>query len=62
MPTKEESKNGWTDEALQRYRAERDKASSVFIANDVDPRTGRRARDMKPRQANSKYSPFRWRG
>jgi hypothetical protein len=62
MATKDEAKNGWTDESLRRYRAERDQASSAVIANDVDPRTGRRARDGKPKAANSKYSPFRWRG
>lgn len=62
-PTDDEKRNGWTAESLARYQAERLEAQSAVIRNDVDPRTGRSARGRgMPSAANSRYSPFRWRG
>ena len=51
--TEEERRNGWTEETLQAYVAEREKAQATAVL-DRQP--------SRPRWANSLYSPMRWRG
>ena len=55
-PTPDETRNGWTAETLTRYIADAEKSQSAVIG--FDPKARPKA---KPRVANSKYSPFRWR-
>lgn len=56
-PTPDEKRNGWDKKSLDRYVAEREKAQLAKVS--FDPRFRPKAR---PATANSKYSPFRWRG
>ena len=51
-PTDEEASNGWTAEALTEYVAEIKKAEFE---------TAFRKRRFRPKWANSKYHPHRWR-
>lgn len=53
MITEEEKRNGWTEESLKAYLAEREKASGARI----DPES----RKAKPMACNSKYDVMRWR-
>ena len=50
--TDEECKNGWTEKSLQKYLDEREKAQSGVIMD---------RKPQRPRFANSRYSPLRWR-
>ena len=50
--TDEERANGWTEASLKAYLAERERAQAVSILERKPPR---------PRWANNKYSPLRWR-
>jgi len=54
----EDLKNGWTPEALDRYRAERDAAASRVAGNVVT----QYERPKPPIQAESalKFNPHRW--
>ncbi len=54
-PTDEEAKNGWDTEALTAYLAERERARAVTVMAMFNRRPPR------PRWANHRYSPFRWR-
>ena len=49
--------DGWTREELASYQAERDASAMAIVAASMD----RLRRPSRPRWANSKYSPFRWR-
>jgi len=49
--------NGWTPETLAEYHSESDARASTIVAASMD----RLRRPSRPRWANSKYSPFRWR-
>lgn len=51
-PTAEEARNGWDAEGLTAYLAERDRAQADTVLHRAPP---------KPRFANSKYNPMRWR-
>lgn len=55
-PTEGERKNGWDEDSLNRYLAERKKAQDVVISFDPQAREPR-----KPHRANSRYNPHRWR-
>lgn len=55
-PTEDEKRNGWTAETLTAYV--RDQAASAEMR--VDPHSAMRRKT--PKRANSKYSPFKWRG
>lgn len=50
--TEDEKKNGWTDESLNAYRLERERASFVMVY--VKP-------PVKPSMQNHRYSPLKWR-
>ena len=54
-PTTEEAANGWTAESLTEYVAERRKAGTELALRMFD------RRQHRPRWANSKYSPHKWR-
>ena len=54
-PTDEERRNGWDAETLTAYVAERNRARDIWMDPHERPR-------HRPALANSKYSPFRWRG
>ncbi len=58
QPTEDEKRNGWTAEGLRDYLATRRAAQSLAI----DPNSLHRRTEERPRVANSKYSPKRWRG
>lgn len=49
--TDEEKKNGWTDESLNAYRMERERAS--FMSVYIKP-------VKRPSVQNHRYSPFKW--
>ncbi len=49
--------NGWTPEAVAEYQAEREAAAMAVVAASMEGRLRPR-----PRWANNKYSPLRWRG
>ena len=49
--TPEEIKNGWTEEALEKYLAEREEGAQIKIFR---PRA-------KPLKQNNSYDPFRFR-
>ncbi len=55
--TGEELKNGWTPEALAAYQAESDARAMAIVAASMEGRLRPR-----PRWANSRYDPLRWRG
>lgn len=50
--TEEEKKNGWTEESLEAYFKDREKAQSAVVLAD---------RRQRPRFANSSYNPLQWR-
>ena len=52
LPTEDERRNGWDEETLGRYVAEREKAAAQSIL-EREP--------QKPTVANSRYNPHRWR-
>ncbi len=56
-PTDADIANGWTPETLAAYRAESDAYAMAIVTASMEGRL--RAR---PRWANSKYDPLRWRG
>ncbi len=56
--TDAEEANGWTPETLAAYHAERHDNAMTVIAENMD----RMRRPPRPRWANNKYSPLRWRG
>ena len=49
--------NGWTPETLAAYHAESDARAMAVVAASMEGRLRPR-----PRWANSRYSPLRWRG
>lgn len=55
-PTPEEARNGWTAESLGQYLAEQQAAQSLRI----DPSSPFR-KTARPRRANGKYNPHKWR-
>ena len=57
-PTEDERRNGWTAEALTNYLAERTAGQALKL----DPHSLHNRMDRRPRAANSRYSPLRWRG
>lgn len=56
-PTEAEAANGWDAEALAAYQAERDARAMATVAASMEGRLRPR-----PKWANSKYDPLRWRG
>ncbi len=56
-PTDEETLNGWTPEALAEYRKEADDHAMAVVAASMEGRLRPR-----PRWANNRYRPLRWRG
>lgn len=56
-PTEDEIANGWTAETLTEYLAERAAGQSLA----ADPRSLHRRAAKRPRWANNKYNPMRWR-
>ena len=52
-----EAANGWTPETLAVYEAEADTRAASIIEASMN----RLRRQPRPRWANSKYSPFKWR-
>jgi hypothetical protein len=54
--TDEEKKNGWTEEKLEKYVLERERAQAGVIMFHPDYRKPR-----KPRFANNHYRPLHWR-
>ena len=55
--TEAERKGGWTPETLAEYRAESDARAMAIVAASMEGKFRPR-----PRWANSRYSPLRWRG
>ena len=55
--TDADAKNGWTPEAVAEYHAERHAAAMAVVAASMEGRLRPR-----PRWANSRYDPLRWRG
>ena len=55
--TDTEELGGWTPETLAEYRAESDARAMAIVAASMEGRLRPR-----PRWANSRYSPLRWRG
>ena len=53
-PTEDEKRNGWTAETLSKYLHDREQANSRSLDWKERPKA-------KPRVANSRYSPFRFR-
>lgn len=53
QPTPDEIKNGWDAEALTRYVHERNHAAAQSVLEKPKE---------KPRKANARYNPHRWRG
>ena len=51
-PTEDEIKNGWTEESLNLYFRNRDKAQFATVFNK---------KPKRPFVQNSKYSPFKYR-
>jgi hypothetical protein len=49
--------NGWTPETLAEYHTESDARAS----SNIEASMNRLRRPSRPRYANSKYSPFKWR-
>ena len=56
-PTDAERANGWTEETLTAYIADRERAQAGIIMFDPDYR-----QPQRPRWANNAYSPLKWRG
>ena len=55
--TDAESLNGWTPDTLAEYQTEADARAMAIVAASMEGRFRPR-----PRWANSRYSPLRWRG
>ena len=55
--TEAEEANGWLPETLAAYRAESDARCMAVVAASMEGRL----RPPRPRWANSRYSPLRWR-
>ena len=55
--TDAEEANGWTAETLAAYQAERHAVAMAVVAASMEGRLRPR-----PRWANSRYDPLRWRG
>ena len=49
--------NGWTPEAVAEYQAEREAAAMAVVAASMEG-----CLRPRPRWANNRYSPLRWRG
>ena len=58
QPTEDEAANGWTAETLTQYLAEQATDQTLSI----DPHSLRNRAARRPRWANNRYSPMRWRG
>jgi len=58
QPTEDEAANGWTAETLTEYLAERAAGQSLMI----DPRSLHSRAAKRPKWANNRYNPMRWRG
>ncbi len=56
MITDAEKKNGWTEDALEKYMLDREKAQAGVVMFHPDHR-----KPQKPRFANSHYRPLHWR-
>lgn len=54
--TEADKRNGWDEDSLRRYQAQRDEAAAGIVNQDPDYRKKR-----KPREANHRYNPFKWR-
>lgn len=54
--TDEEKANGWTEETLAAYLEERERAQAGVIMFDPEHR-----KSPRPRWANNRYRPIRWR-
>jgi hypothetical protein len=54
--TKEDIKNGWTVEKLEKYLKDREKAQSGVIMFHPDHR-----KPQRPKWANNLYRPLQWR-
>lgn len=54
--TDEERKNGWTEESLRAYVEGRERAQAGVVMFDPDYR-----KPQRPRFANNRYRPLRWR-
>jgi len=53
--TETDKKNGWNQADLDRYHKDQDKASQEKLFKHLFERV------VKPREANHRYSPHRWR-
>ena len=53
--TPEEKENGWTEEKLEKYMLDREKAQAGVILFNPDFR-----KPQRPRFANNRYNPLRW--
>ena len=53
LPTFAERRNGWNEEALAAYLAERERAQADVVL---------RRPPARPAAANGRYNPKRWRG
>lgn len=57
QPTEDEARNGWDAESLTAYvKEERERAQSDMISSRIFNR-----KPPRPRWANSRYDPLRWR-
>ena len=54
--TDEERANGWTEETLTAYIAEREKAQAGVVMFDPEYR-----KPQRPKWANNRYNPLHWR-
>lgn len=54
-PTETERRNGWDEQRLTEYVKQRERQQLEHADIEKRPRG-------RPREANSKYSPTRWRG
>lgn len=55
--TDEERANGWSKKALETYVEDRERAQAGVVMFNPDYR-----KPVRPKWANSLYSPLRWRG
>ena len=53
--TDEEAKNGWTEEALAAYVAERERAQAGVVMFDPEYR-----QPQRPKWANNRYDPMKF--
>ena len=54
--TDEEKANGWTEDTLAAYLAEREKAQAGVVMFDPEYR-----KPQRPKWANNRYNPLHWR-